>query len=164
MRDLNRSSSCIPKSEDRRRPPYFERSENAAPIRRSSNGRSEAKPKTTFYTFMSEANKHSIVHVSLRAKIGDGRHISSEARTRPLFADRATGRPNEVRQYSIPFILVKMSEANLIFCISCKPKSEDRRRPPYFERSENAAPIRRTTDERREAKANTTLWSPCNHK
>src|SRR5512144_2160372 len=91
MRDLIFCISCIPKSEDRRRPPYFERSENAAPIRRSSNGRSEAKPKTTFYTFMSEANKHSIVHVSLRAKIGDGRHISSEARTRPLFADRATG-------------------------------------------------------------------------
>src|SRR5512144_2760405 len=31
------------------------------------------------------------LHAYLRAKIGDGRHISSEARTRPLFADRATG-------------------------------------------------------------------------
>src|SRR5512144_2791361 len=30
-------------------------------------------------------------HAYLSAKIGDGRHISSEARTRPLFADRATG-------------------------------------------------------------------------
>src|SRR5512144_3427168 len=89
MRDLNRSSSCIPKSEDRRRPPYFERSENAAPIRRSSNGRSEAKTKTTFYTF----------------------------------------------------ILVKMSEANLIFCISCKPTSEDRRRPPYFDPKGRTRPL-----------------------
>src|SRR5512144_952616 len=35
---------------------------------------------------------HSKVHAYLSAKIGDGRHISSEARTRPLFADRATGR------------------------------------------------------------------------
>src|SRR5512146_1711847 len=34
---------------------------------------------------------------------------------------------------------------DLIFCISCKPKCEDRRRPPYFERSENAAPIRRSS-------------------
>ena len=28
---------------------------------------------------------------------------------------------------------------------TCKPKCEDRRRPPYFERSENAAPIRRSS-------------------
>src|SRR5512144_2727244 len=35
---------------------------------------------------------------------------------------------------------------DLIFCISLKPKCEDRRRPPYFERSENAAPIRRSSD------------------
>src|SRR5512144_323231 len=34
---------------------------------------------------------HSKVHAYLSAMIGDGRHISSEARTRPLFADRATG-------------------------------------------------------------------------
>src|SRR5512144_1027698 len=35
-RDLTRWSVFKPKCEDRRRPPYFERSENAAPIRRSS--------------------------------------------------------------------------------------------------------------------------------
>src|SRR5512144_2353941 len=29
------------------------------------------------------------LHAYLSAMIGDGRHISSEARTRPLFADRA---------------------------------------------------------------------------
>src|SRR5512144_2783375 len=96
MRDLNRSSSCIPKCDDRRRPPYFERSENAAPIRRSSDGQAEAKPKQhvilSFHVRSSGCEISFYIFLySLSAMIGDGRHISSEARTRPLFADRATG-------------------------------------------------------------------------
>src|SRR5512144_184165 len=103
MRDLNRSSSCIPEGDARPRPPYFERSENAAPIRRSSDGQAEAKPKQhvilSFHVRSSGCEISFYIFLySLSAMIGDGRHISSEARTRPLFADRATGRPNEVRQ------------------------------------------------------------------
>src|SRR5512146_3234713 len=117
MRDLIFCISCKPKCDDRRRPPYFERSENAAPIRRSSGRpsmfdrihfflyyldsmfrgkggwvgmdcgeeRSEAKgrPISTrrgeaapyLASRASGAAIHSNVHVSLSAKIGDGRHI-----------------------------------------------------------------------------------------
>src|SRR5512144_1528104 len=74
------------------RPPYFERSENAAPIWPIEHSLDRAKRDLPHFAFlysflvkMSEANKHSNLHVSLRAMIGQ--------------------------------------------------------RPPYFERSENAAPI-----------------------
>src|SRR5512144_920015 len=88
------------------------------------------------------------LHAYLSAKIGDGRHISSEARTRPLFADRATGRLRRSRSNMLYFFHVPLAcaERNLTFYISLKPKCDDRRRPPYFERSENAAPIRRSSD------------------
>src|SRR5512144_189002 len=79
----------MPKCEDRRRPPYFERSENAAPIRRSSDGQQMLNLSCS--SNRAKRDSYVIVHVNLSAKISDGRHISSEARTRPLFADRATG-------------------------------------------------------------------------
>src|SRR5512144_1094729 len=52
-----------------------------------STRRGEAAPYLA--SRASGAAIHSNVHVSLSAMIGDGRHISSEARTRPLFAARA---------------------------------------------------------------------------
>src|SRR5512144_2421558 len=138
----------MPKCEDRRRPPYFERSENAAPIRRSSDGQQMLNLSCS--SNRAKRDSYVIVHVSLSAKIGDGRHISSEARTRPLFADRATGSiysllscsSNRVkRDYNVlPF----MSEANnhvLYVSLSAKIgdgrhiSSEARTRPLFADRA-----------------------------
>src|SRR5512144_1440214 len=69
-----------------------------------STRRGEAAPYLA--SRASGAAIHSNVHVSLSAKIGDGRHISSEARTRPLFADRATGR-------------LRRSRSNMLYFLSC---------------------------------------------
>src|SRR5512144_709172 len=150
MRDLNRSSTCIPKCEDRRRPPYLRRSRSAAPIRRSSDGQAE-RSEAIFYTFhvqllysllvRSSGCEISIdpLHAYLSAMIGDGRHISSEARTRPIFADRATG------SKCYTFFLVQMSEANLnIYNFMSEANwrgTSGRQGPPYFDPKGRSGPL-----------------------
>src|SRR5512144_300257 len=100
-------------------------------------------------------------YISLSAMIGHGRHISSEARTRPLFADRAAalvclteyrkrsdakGRPISTRRGEAApylasrasFVVIPRSSRSTLLPDATLCRS-------YFERSENAAPIRRSS-------------------
>src|SRR5512144_2706093 len=97
MRDPLFPYTTQPRSDDRRRPPYFERSENAAPIRRSSDGQAEAKPKQhvilSFHVRSSGCEISFYIFLySLSAKIGDGRHISTR-RGEAAHIRRSSGRP-----------------------------------------------------------------------
>src|SRR5512144_2756419 len=89
LSEISRSCSlCKPKCEDRRRPPYLFPKGTTRPLFAD-------RATGSIYSLLScssnrvKRDSYSIYYVSLSAKIGDGRHISSEARTRPLFADRA---------------------------------------------------------------------------
>src|SRR5512144_606354 len=134
MRDLNRSSTCIPKCDDRRRPPYLRRSRSAAPIRRSSDGQ--------LMFFLSCSTRSSgceisfyILYVSLSAKIGDGRHICSRREQRGPYSPierppvsclmeyrkrrEAKGRPISTRRGEAAPYLASRASGAAIKLLSC---------------------------------------------
>src|SRR5574339_282559 len=93
MRDLNRSSTCIPKCEDRRRPPYLRRSRSAAPIRRSSDGRAE-RSEAKCYSFHERSEL-------IESEFGKGRPISTRR------GEAAPYLPNERRGQLLNYFLVR---------------------------------------------------------
>src|SRR5512144_1041639 len=99
MRDLVIYRVCKPKCEDRRRPPYLRRSRSAAPIRRSSDGQAEAKPKQMFFLSCSSNrvkrdSYSSLILYSFLVKIDERNgEERAEGKGRPISTRRGEAAP-----------------------------------------------------------------------